>query len=140
MKKCRGIIIPQYKTIKETKLNPLWGKLDQEEFETINVSVEINSVCADCRQILCESDEADKAQRLSKTKEENEIYFKRLKSLTDPYDEPSDVWLEFKSYSTYIKNVVWITDGYVVESYPFYKEEPFEVMMTSGREAEFWMF
>lgn len=90
-KRCRGVIIPQYKKNKETRLNPLWGPCydcrknfflsglvfygnmpdkclitcknplsnkKEDEFETIYVSVEINSVCADCKKIECkDSDE-----------------------------------------------------------------------------------
>jgi hypothetical protein len=52
-KRCRGVIIPQYKKSKETRFNPLWGKPNEDEFETIYVSVEINSVCADCKKIEC---------------------------------------------------------------------------------------
>ncbi len=52
-KRCRGVIIPQYKKSKETRFNPLWGKPNEDEFETIYVSVEINSVCPDCNRVNC---------------------------------------------------------------------------------------
>ncbi len=57
LKRCRGVIIPQYKKSKQIRKNPLWGKPDQEEFETLNVSIEINSVCADCKRVLCKEDD-----------------------------------------------------------------------------------
>lgn len=53
---CRGQIIPQYKTSKQLRKNPLWGKPDQEEFETIHVSIEIGSVCADCKRTICDKE------------------------------------------------------------------------------------
>jgi hypothetical protein len=60
LKRCRGIIIPQYKNSRQLRKNPLWGKPNQEEFETLNVCIEINSVCIDCKRVECKEDDIHK--------------------------------------------------------------------------------
>lgn len=55
MKKCRGITIPQYKQIKESK----WKLRDDASamyYAQEIVSKEIESICADCKRITCKDD------------------------------------------------------------------------------------
>ncbi len=55
MNKCRGIIIPQYKTI----LQKGW-KFDDEKNENLyyveEIKKEVEPICADCKRIICKED------------------------------------------------------------------------------------
>lgn len=80
MKNCKGNLIPQYKATKHTQKNPfylhpkddsvwpedtfyqtpqednlLWPENTTDEFLTIPVQEEIESICADCKQSNCGS-------------------------------------------------------------------------------------
>lgn len=61
MNKCRGILIPQYKTIKETS----W-KLKKDSSAmylcTDIVQKEVESICADCKQVICKEDYATRKE------------------------------------------------------------------------------
>ena len=66
--KCQGITIPQYKQIKETKSNPFYCAIKlpkignyshlntTDEFLETITNVEIGSICADCKRIICKDD------------------------------------------------------------------------------------
>ena len=57
MKKCRGIIIPQYKPSKQMRKNPLFPLVeDANEFEVIHVNIEVNSICIDCKRVQCKDE------------------------------------------------------------------------------------
>ncbi len=65
MKKCRGFSIPQYRVTKQTQKNPFYlsREVDRlgpvnttDEFITVPVYEEIESVCADCKQSNCKDD------------------------------------------------------------------------------------
>lgn len=57
----------------------------------------------------------------------------------DPY-AIRDKWLKFEDeYETYLKHVVWVSDGEEVESVSFYKCEPYSIGMENGKNAKYWM-
>ena len=56
---CRGIMLPQYKQVTETKYryNDKYGGMC---LETETVNVEIEPICADCKQVTCKDEDDDR--------------------------------------------------------------------------------
>jgi hypothetical protein len=62
MPECRGFFIPQYRSAKQTESNPFYlsDKVDNltsinttDEFVSIAVHKEVESICADCKHAQC---------------------------------------------------------------------------------------
>lgn len=55
MIKCRGILIPQYKTV--THKGWKYDQTEQDDLYYVEmVNTEIEPICADCKRIICKED------------------------------------------------------------------------------------